>query len=232
MKASDIIRQVRLCIDEESNCTSFISDQMDDAYMDNIITDRIADAVRWVSVNAPASSFIFGGNATGDSGIVRNVSSRESSENGKLYYSKSWDTTYNIGCISFPDGAPARMLRVRGDSWHKAITLPFEEDSDEALMMYNTTAAATDDNPMAVIVRGNPTRLLVQPASDSFEASFVFPLSVTSGNDGEYSIPSTLQGAVIYYIAFLLLSAYDDSRAPQMYTIALQQLGVNQSQTQ
>ena len=35
--------------------------------------------------------------------------------------------------------------------------------------------------------------------------------------------------AFIYYLAFLLLSAYDDTKATQMYTIALQQLGVSQT---
>lgn len=230
MTVAEIIRQVRLCIDEESNCTSAITDEKDDVYMDNIIRAKIPDAVRWASVNAPASSFVFGDNDNSSSMLKEYATDGE--ENQKMDYQQDWDAANNIGCISFPSGSPVRLVRVRGKGWHKAVMAPFEEDSDEALMMYDETAKGTADNPVAVIVRTNPTKLLVQPASESFSASFVNAPSVdTSSDEGteSYSIPEVLRSSVVYYVAFLLLSAYEDSRATQMYNIALQQMGTSQN---
>ena len=54
------------------------------------------------------------------------------------------------------------------------------------------------------------------------------PFAVFVG-EGSGVLPFRLKNAFIYYLAFLLLSAYDDTKATQMYTIALQQLGVSQT---
>ena len=44
MKVDEIIKQVRWCIDEETSGTSFITDDKDDVYMENIIRAKIPDA--------------------------------------------------------------------------------------------------------------------------------------------------------------------------------------------
>ena len=56
--------------------------------------------------------------------------------------------------------------------------------------------------------------------------SFVgVPKNINTESSTDISVPDMLKNAFIYYIAYLLLSAYDDTKANQMYTIALQQLG-------
>ena len=122
------------------------------------------------------------------------------------------------------------ISRVRGEGWFKAVT-PVEDTDDEALMMYDDTAKGTADRPLATIMRENPIRILLQPISDNAVISFVgVPKNVSiTSDETNVAIPDKLSNAFIYYLAFLLLSAYDDTKANQMYTIALQQLGVNQT---
>lgn len=235
MTVDEIIKQVRWCIDEESCNSSNLADvidEKDDSYMDNIIRAKIPDALDWVSINAPSSFFSVGSSATTD--MIKEYGTSSTDENKKVGYVKNWNSNENIGCISFPADSDGilRLVRLRGSDWHKAILKPFEEDSEEALMMFDDTACGTKDRPMAVIVRSNPTSILVQPPSSSFSVTFVKSVSETKGADGSvsYDIPKSFRSPLVYYLAFLLLSAYDDSKATIMYNIALQMLGATQGQ--
>lgn len=228
MRVDEIIRQVRLCIDEESNNSSYITDEKDDLYMDNIIKAKIPYAANWLSVSAPANSLVIPSNSS--DGMVKDYTTSGSAVDG-LQYTKEWDKSNGIGCITFPNDSPLRLLRVRGNDWHKAICHPYEEDADECLYMYDETVKGTPDRPMAVMVTGNPTRLLIQPNSETVNLSFArcFSLDENASSNSDIPIPDSLKSPFIYYIAYLLLSAYEDSKASMMYTIALQQLGINQT---
>lgn len=219
MKIEDIIKQVRWCIDEESNNTSEITDEKDDLYMDNIIKSKINDALHWIAITAASSP-------------VLSDSKKVDATTTSTIKVESFDETRGIGAITMPsDTEVINISRVRGKGWFKAVT-PVEDTDDEALMMFNDTAKGTADRPLATIMRENPIRILLQPKSEEAIISFVgVPKNVSIASDTtDVAIPDKLSNAFIYYLAFLLLSAYDDTKANQMYTIALQQLGVNTKQ--
>lgn len=216
MKVEDIIKAVRWCIDEESNNTSEITDEKDDLYMDNIIKSKINDALHWIAITAASSP-------------VLSDSEKVDATTSSTIKVKSFDETRGIGAITMPsDTEVINISRVRGEGWFKAVT-PVEDTDDEALMMYDDTAKGTVDRPLATIMRENPIRILLQPIPDEAVISFVgVPKNVSITSDTtDVAIPDKLSNAFIYYLAFLLLSAYDDTKANQMYTIALQQLGVS-----
>jgi hypothetical protein len=216
MKVEDIIKAVRWCIDEESNNTSEITDEKDDLYMDNIIKSKINDALHWIAITAASSP-------------VLSDSKKVDATTSPTIKVESFDKTRGIGAITMPsDTEVINISRVRGDGWFKAVT-PVEDTDDEALMMYDDTAKGTADRPLATIMRENPIRILLQPIPDKAVISFVgVPKNVSITSDTtDVAIPDKLSNAFIYYLAFLLLSAYDDTKANQMYTIALQQLGVS-----
>ena len=216
MKVEDIIKAVRWCIDEESNNTSEITDEKDDLYMDNIIKSKINDALHWVAITAASSP-------------VLSDSKKVDATTTSTIKVESFDDTRGIGVITMPsDTEVINISRVRGEGWFKAVT-PVEDTDDEALMMYDDTAKGTADRPLATIMRENPICILLQPIPDKAVISFVgVPKNVSITSDTtDVSIPDKLSNAFIYYLAFLLLSAYDDTKANQMYTIALQQLGVS-----
>lgn len=217
MSIEEIIKAVRWCIDEESNNTSEITDEKDDLYMDNIIKSKINDALHWIAITAASSPVLSDSKSIGSTSDTIQVS--------------DFDSNNNIGVITMPSNMEIITInRIRGASWYKAVT-PVEDTDDEALMMYDDTAKGTIDRPQAAIMRENPIKILMQPKTSTAVITYVgVPKSVsTDASTTDVSIPDKLKNAFIYYIAFLLLSAYDDTKANQMYTIALQQLGVNQT---
>ena len=216
MKVEDIIKAVRWCIDEESNNTSEITDEKDDLYMDNIIKSKINDALHWIAITAASSP-------------VLSDSKKVDATTTSTIKVESFDETRGIGAIKMPsDTEVINISRVRGEGWFKAVT-PVEDTGDEALMMFDDTAKGTADRPLATIMRENPICILLQPIPDEAVISFVgVPKNVSITSDTtDVAIPDKLSNAFIYYLAFLLLSAYDDTKANQMYTIALQQLGIS-----
>lgn len=211
MKVEDIIKQVRWCIDEESNNTSAITDEKDDTYMDNIIKSKINDALHWIAITA-ASSSVF-------------------AESKDTISVEDYDATRNIGIITMDENTEIISIsRVRGKEWFKAV-IPVEDTDNEAYMMFDESAMGTADRPQAAIMRENPIQILLQPKPTKAVVSFVgVPKNVDASKEStDVAIPDKLQNAFIYYLAFLLLSAYNDNKATHMYTIALQQLGVNTS---
>ena len=218
MKVEDIIKQVRWCIDEESNNTSAITDENDDTYMDNIIKSKINDALHWIAITA-ASSSVF-------------AESKDTSTESSKISVEDYDATKNIGIITMDENTEIISIsRVRGEEWFKAV-IPVEDTDNEAYMMFDESAMGTADRPQAAIMRENPIKILLQPKPTKAVVSFVgVPKNVDASKEStDVAIPDKLQNAFIYYLAFLLLSAYNDNKATHMYTIALQQLGVNTNQ--
>lgn len=218
MKIEDIIKQVRWCIDEESNNTSAIADEKDDLYMDNIIKSKINDALHWIAITA-ASSSVF-------------AESKKTSDTSSKISVKDYDATKNIGIITMDENTEIISIsRVRGKEWFKAV-IPVEDTDNEAYMMFDESAMGTADRPQAAIMRENPIKILLQPKPTEAVVSFVgVPKNMdVSSETTDVAITDKIKNAFIYYLAFLLLSAYNDNKATHMYTIALQQLGVNTKQ--
>ena len=234
MKIEDIIKQVRWCIDEESNNTSAITDEKDDTYIDNIIKSKINDALHWIAITA-ASSIALADSKKAAS--EKTDSKKVASENTNTTTTSTikvqdFDTSGKIGVITMPSNTEViNISRVRGKGWFKAV-VPVEDTDDEALMMFDESAMGTADRPLAAIMRENPISILLQPKPTEAVVSFVgVPKSVDASKEStDVAIPDKLQNAFIYYLAFLLLSAYNDNKATNMYTIALQQQGVNTKQ--
>ena len=230
MSIEESIKAVRWCIDEESNNTSEITDEKDDLYMNNIIKSKINDALHWIAITAASSSVLSDSKsaASDKTDSEKTDSKKVDATTSSTIKVESFDDARGIGVITMPsDTEVINISRVRGEGWFKAVT-PVEDTDDEALMMFDDTAKGTEDRPLATIMRENPIRILLQPIPDEAVISFVgVPKNVNTASSTDVAIPDKLSNAFIYYIAFLLLSAYDDSKANQMYTIALQQLGVS-----
>ena len=221
MTVAEIIKAVRWCIDEETNNTSDMADTIDDkedSYMDNIIRAKINDALHWVTATASSSSVLADSKSVGGTTSTLAV--------------QTYDEDRHIGAITLPsDVEIINVSRIRVSGWQKAV-VPVEDTDDEALMMFDDSAYGTADRPQATILRENPIRVLIQPSATTATISYVgVPKSVETTDSTEVDIPEKLKNSVVYYIAFLLLSAYDDTKANQMYTIALQQLGASISKT-
>ncbi len=224
MSVEEIIKAVRWRIDEETNNFSEITDEQEDVYMDNIIKANIPDALHWIAITA-ASSSILSESST--------ASSSDPSDTTTVKVETFEDCT-DIGLITMPKNLYVfNVNRVRAKGWHKAV-IPVEDTADEELMMFDDTVKGTTDRPLAAIMRVKPLQILIQPKPTGGDVTISYvgvSTQITTNEEGKESveISDTFKNAFIYYLAFLLLSAYDDTKANQMYTIALQHLGVNQA---
>lgn len=187
--------------------------------MDNIIRAKINDARRWLAV------------ATSQS--VTLSSSPSSSSSVTTLTITPYSGFPDIATITIPLSlSTVTLTRVRLSSWHKAA-IPILDTSDDALLMFDETAKGTADRPLATVMQGSPTRILVQPYTSTDTAEIVY-IGIssdidTSSDDSTVEVPTIHESAFIYYIAYLLLTAYQDPRAQAMFAIAVQLTGSKQS---
>lgn len=220
MTVENIIKAVRWCFDEENSNPSSLADSTvlgsDSALMNNIIKSKIGDALRWVCLYAPAE-LLGGSDETGTAtGILVDVSSPTVTA---VYDGKAGKITLDEDFI--------KLARVRVDGWHRAVKVPLEEDSDEYLQLLDTNGAtATIDRPQAAIIDKATKELEVWPWATGQSVSLTYVADVdtdidsSSSSSATVAIPPRTKSAFIYYIAFLTLSAYEDSRSVRMLEIA------------
>ena len=227
MSIEQIIKAVRLCYDEEAqNAADFSSASADDnTLMNNIIKSKIGDAVRWVCLYAPAE--LLGGTdeTNTPTGILidAELSDDVTSDNGVVLIEGTECLVLTMP-VNF-----IKLVRVRVLNWHRAVRVPIAEDSDEYLQLHDVNGAtATIERPQAAL-RDKTTKqieLWPLPEGDSFEVEVTYVTDPGYAYDSSTSlsttiaIPPKVKTAFIYYLAFLTLSAYDDSRAQRMLDIA------------
>ena len=220
MTISEIINKVKWCIDHETHEDAKLADNGEDSYMDNIIRAKINDARRWLAV------------ATSQSVTLSSSPSSSSSSVTTLTITP-YDGFSGIAIITIPESlSTVPISRVRLSSWHKSAT-PIPDNSNDALLMFDETAKGTADRPLATVMQGSPTRILVQPYASTDTAEIVY-IGIssdidTSSDDSIVEVPTIHESAFIYYIAYLLLTAYQDPRAQAMFAIAVQLTGSKQS---
>lgn len=213
MTVADTIKQVKWCIDHETTGFSKLQDNGEDTYMDNIIRAKINDARRWVAAF---------------SGQYASLPSSQKEDIAVTLFSASPDIN-DVGVFTVPDGINAADIkRVRLSGWFKAA-VPVADTDDDALMMFDADAKGTPDRPLAVVMNGSPVKVLVQPyaLNSTVELSYTGVASdiEVSGDSDVVDVSGRLQTAFVYYIAYLLLTAYGDARAQAMLAVAMQSLG-------
>jgi len=224
----EIIKAVRWCIDEEAVNAADLADasaydfdggtHTDTGLMNNIIRNKIGAALRWVCLYAPAEQLSGGG--SGSDTAIDIIKETTGSPSGQL--------------IAL-DAAFVRLIRVKGENWHRAIMgeSVLREDSGEYLQLRDENGAtATLDRPQAALINTKIKSVEVWPTegAGNFTVTYVVTPSASSlsnlDNDSTViGIPPMVETSFVYYLAFLLLSAYGDARAKSMYDIAVLNLG-------
>lgn len=218
VSVQNICRAVRQCFDEEAqNEAGFdVAAADDSSLMDNIIKAKLGDALRWICLYAPAEQLSGGGSSNTGVNIIEDVTNQTVPSNGRIALGTNF----------------IRLIRVRCSNWHRAImgdTL-LSEDSEEYLQLFNPDGAmATADRPQAALIESAEKQVEVwphEPGSRYDLTKLVMPSSTDLENATEVNIPTLLRTSFIYYLAFLVLSAYEDTRAARMLEIAKMNLGL------
>lgn len=225
MKVVDIIKSVRWCIDEEAvNATGFADasaydfggSTTDNGLMNNVIKDKIGAAIRWACLNAHSSQLSVGA-VLGAVEVVKEETTQSPTNNA-----------LSLG------GQFLRLIRVKAANWHKAIMSEslIAEDSEEYVQLRNTDGAeATLERPQAALINTKIKKVEVWPLQNAGDVTITYVESpdLSSITDTtEINIPPAIETSFIYYLAYLLLSAYGDMRAERMIEIAKQNVGAGE----
>lgn len=234
MKVKDIIKAVRWCIDEEAvNQTGFADateydfdggTHTDEGLMNNIIRNKIATALRWVCLYAPAEQLSGASSSSSGNGSSATIDVIQEDQN--------LQATNNV---LTPTKTLIRVIRVRGTGWHRAVLGDslIKEDSDEYLQLSDEFGAeATADRPQAALMNTKAKKVEVYPAgnNDRFILTYVIAFSSDdlgdlTNEDTDVGVPANVETSFIYYLAYLLLTAYGDARAKNMFDVAMLNLG-------
>lgn len=228
MDISNIVSRVRWAIDEEAltNESFLNASSGDSTKMDNIIKASIGTALHWVCLHAPAEML------TGNDGTTAPTEQQKLIVDKTPTVAQIPPTGTAIGGSFSLENDFLRLVRVRGDNWHRAVMTPISEDSEEYLQLRDENGAmATYDRPQAAIILRATKSIEVYPKPTTVNYTYVRdPLAggaidYTSETATDPFVPAKAQAALIYYIAFLVLSAYGDPRAARMLEIAMMNIG-------
>ena len=235
---SDIVSDVRMCIDELGLDESQFVGGTEDAELEAVIESKIEDALRYVSLNGGLDVLEFAWMSGTASGV-------------------------NVKHVDIP--LPANLLRlcvVNVDGWppmYKAI----RGEDKEYMMLKNPITTGYSDNPKMAIVKRQYTPSVspaaeITPNPDSGVTDIptvdggatITPISSTqnvlelygypdkvytpyqvaympepSKVDDKYDIPTKAYRGVVYYTAGLTLLTYKDAHADALMNQAIQIIG-------
>jgi hypothetical protein len=226
MTVEQIIKAVRFCFDEEvSNNASFSSPSAGDiSSMNNIIKSKIGDALRWICLYAPAE-LLEGSDGSDTTGIMVD-------ETNAIPTPITGTSGGRITLGADANKKFVKLVRIRMQDWHRAIKNPISEDSEEYLQLYDDSGAtATADRPQAVLIEKAVKEFEVWPFNAGKTAEYTYiadpgtAITETSTDNETLPLPPKVKTAFIYYLAFLVLAAYEDSRAARMLEIAKMNIG-------
>lgn len=217
---TDIVNRVRAVIDElAANDSGFLTQSEDEANLTNVIKDKIGDALMWVLEHAPVEKL--------DAESITGVGSYVSG-------SFSIDSTTLMGQAQLPTDV-LRVVSARLSSW-KQSPVPVTERSDVYLMQSDDYAKGSWDRPVVAIVHRissgvTPTvqrwveLYSAKETSDTLHLLVYKKPVLTNIATNGVDVPSVLEGAFIYYIAGLTMTAFKDDVASALFAIAKEHLG-------
>lgn len=218
MTIKSIIDNVRWVLDEEKGQPDY-----ETVYMDNIIKSRINDALRWIIYNAD-TSLLDGSDTNDGTGCIIQE---------ELPSTSATKTTLDGAYVRMPSDF-VRLVRVKVTGWARAIHEPIAEDSEQYLMQSDAMAKADKTRPQAAIVSTLPNKIELFPTpleGDKVEITYaVTPgeIDTSASEDTSFGIPPKLKTAFIYYLAYLVMIAYDDnSKANSMLATAKMNAGIS-----
>ena len=217
MTIRSIIENVRWSLDEEKGQPDY-----ETRYMDNIIISKINDALRWCIFNAD-TSLLDGSDTNDGTGCIIQE---------ELPSASQTKATLNGAYVIMPTDF-VRLIRVKVTGWARAIHEPIAEDSEQYLMQYDAVAKADKTRPQAAMIATLPNKIELFPTpleDDKVEITYAITpeeIDTSVSLDTSFGIPPKLKTAFIYYLAYLVMIAYDDtSKANSMLVTAKMNAGM------
>lgn len=207
-KVSDIIKDVRIALDENEQLTALILADSDSLSLENIISQKILHAIRTVSLTSPVSM----------------LSDAPAFSSGTITWKEP-----GCGSIPLPDNF-LRLVAFKMNDWSKVVTeVIYETDAaySEQKSKYSGVRGNTI-KPVCAIIQTDTEQSLEFYSCDSNNAAVAIYkyIPLPSVINDKVEICQRIYNAVIYYTAALTASTYGNSTAETLFKLSSDQLSV------
>lgn len=204
IKEEELIKQVRVTIDENQLETDYLKSDTNNLELDDIIRSKLPDAIRIVLENAPAWM----------------VEGKPMSVQPSWLSSKSDGT----GFIKMPDDF-LRILKIKMEGWTVAVDEPVQDGTPVAIRQKCKHTRGNPIKPVCVLtINGTGNVVLeyysVEPGRTA-KVEYAIYVAKPTLVEQSYDIPSLLRSSIVNYCAALsLLSRNEPQAAEHFFTIA------------
>ena len=229
---SDMVREVRIQLDELQINPSGFAVGSDNEDLDTIIRDQIGKAIEFcyahadLSLMAPNQRFTSPTFVTADDAGIKNAPAN--CYVARVDLDQSQPTYQNTKLL--------RLCYARCSSWSRDVTEPVYWTDASASKLKNWYTTGTPDRPAVYIWRKAENGhmmadLYTTDDSDSVEVAIVRKPDVTDGSTPTIEIDNRLYDAVIMYTAGLTLVTLKDEHADALLNQALVMMGAQTKQS-
>lgn len=223
MTAEEIVKRVRLALDEQSQAGTDLTDiTEDEASLTRIILDKISYALTFILENAPVDKL------DNDSLTVLTATQIQN-----LFAI----TTDMVGILKLPENL-LRIVEARLSSW-SYFPVPEHDATPTALMQQDEYARGSWDRPVNIFTHIGTDRVLemysAKTNSDTLNFSYIEKPDVSyvtedNMNVTNVSVPVKLEAALVYQVAALTMVAFREEVAQTLFSIARSYMGIEQTE--
>lgn len=222
MTAEEIVKRVRLAIDEQSQAGTDLTDiTEDEASLTRIILDKISYALTFILENAPVDKL--------DSDSLRPLTRPE--------MESRFTIQDLVGRVILPENL-LRIVEARLSSW-PYFPIPEHDATPTALMQQDEYARGSWDRPVSIFTHSGANRILemysAKTANDTLEFSYIEKPDIDDISEEDMesttvNVPVRLEAALVYQVAALTMVAFREDVAETLFNIARNYMGIEQSQ--
>ena len=216
MQVSGLVSRVRAAIDElMANDSGFLSQSSDEGNLDNIIKDKIADALQYVVENAPLEKL--------GTSLLTTISGEELSNRFSI------DSTTLVASLKLPADV-LRIVEARLSTWTQ-YPKPESDTSPVYLMQSDEYAKGSWDRPVNILTYVGTDRYLkmysAKTTTDTLNFSYITKPTVnTSSGTNPVNVPTLLESALVYEVAGMAMVAFREDVANSLFAIADRYIGI------
>lgn len=205
LSISEIIDKVRVKLDEiAANESEMVVTEEDNSNLNKVIESCVADAYRFVSLNANPGML----EGKHEEGSTLNI-------DGSL-----------VGRVAIPSDF-LRLINIRLSSWISACSTVVLEDSPEYRMQSNKWVCGNPQKPVVALTHTPSGRVLelykASTDKDTLKAFTYVPIWNGSGN---VELAEQVVDAFIYYVAGLTMVTFREDVSDRFFAIARNLLGL------
>lgn len=200
---SDIVKDVRICMDEENTNASDLLNGTDSKEMDNLIESKLPEAYR--AVHMAAAEHLL----------------------EPTVEEKNITAIDGVSSVDIPRQDALRLLSVRVDGWSRGVS-DFVKESDRAYAeLHNPITTGQPYNPKVAIVDKDASNYTLELYGVKDAVSKVRIASVGDyqpTTDNKVSIATKVYRAMVYYAAGLTYQSYKDAHGDVLINQAMQMI--------